>query len=238
MVPLRFAVVAAVSLLSWARPGDDPEAQYSRFEVEGWTVHVEQALLEEKSSVGEEALRLLGFKLYEIGRVVPPEAAVRLQEVPIWIGVEDERHPCACYHPSEKWLWRNGYLPAKARSIDISNASNFLAWSRDQPWMILHELAHAWHHQILGFDYEPIREAYANAKEKRLYDSVLHITGDNVRGYALTDEREYFAELTESFFGTNDMYPFVRSELERHDPMGYAVVEAAWNHLEHETASR
>jgi len=29
---------------------------------------------------------------------------------------------------------------------------------------------------------------------------------------------EYFAESTEAFFGANDFYPFVRAELQRHDP--------------------
>ena len=39
---------------------------------------------------------------------------------------------------------------------------------------------------------------------------------------------EYFAELSESYFGTNDFYPFIRAELKVHDPRGFEVLKAAW----------
>ena len=39
---------------------------------------------------------------------------------------------------------------------------------------------------------------------------------------------EYFAEATEAFFGTNDFYPFVRSELERHDPELFGLLKLLW----------
>lgn len=45
---------------------------------------------------------------------------------------------------------------------------------------------------------------------------------------AIADAKEYFAEATEAYFGTNDFYPFVRPELNEHDPEGYAVVRAMW----------
>ena len=44
----------------------------------------------------------------------------------------------------------------------------------------------------------------------------------------MTDQKEYFAECTEAFFGTNDHYPFVRAELKEHDPQMYAVVKEVW----------
>jgi len=45
---------------------------------------------------------------------------------------------------------------------------------------------------------------------------------------ALTNQMEYFAEQSEAFFGTNDFYPFVRSELERHDPRMFALLKKLW----------
>ena len=33
---------------------------------------------------------------------------------------------------------------------------------------------------------------------------------------------------TEAFFGTNDFYPFVRAELEQHDPHFYQLVARLW----------
>lgn len=46
-----------------------------------------------------------------------------------------------------------------------------------------------------------------------------------VRHYALSNEKECFAELTEAWLGTNDYYPFVQAELLEHDPQGAKVME-------------
>ena len=48
------------------------------------------------------------------------------------------------------------------------------------------------------------------------------------RAYALTNAKEYFAELTEAYYGFNDFYPFNREQLQAFDPAGYALVEQAW----------
>jgi hypothetical protein len=48
------------------------------------------------------------------------------------------------------------------------------------------------------------------------------------RHYALTDHKEYFAEMTEAFFGTNDFYPFVRGELKQHDRRTYDLLAGIW----------
>ena len=60
------------------------------------------------------------------------------------------------------------------------------------------------------------------------YDEVLSASGRARRHYALTDPKEFFAELTESAFGTNDFYPFVRAELLHHDRESLEVVERLW----------
>jgi hypothetical protein len=39
---------------------------------------------------------------------------------------------------------------------------------------------------------------------------------------------EFFAEMTESFFGTNDFYPFVRGELKKELPELDALLEEIW----------
>ena len=57
----------------------------------------------------------------------------------------------------------------------------------------------------------------------------LHINGQTVRHYALTSDQEYFAECSEAFFGTNDMYPFVRAELHQHDPAAFETLTKVWN---------
>ena len=148
--------------------------------------------------------------------------------MPIWLGVEDGHASCAEYHPSRDWLREHGYNPDKAKCVEIGNATRFLDWSREQPMMILHELAHSYRDRVLAQDHEGLRKAYRAAKEGGSYDQVLRSDGRTGKAYALTDEQEYFAESTEAFFGQNDFFPFVRIELKKHDPAIYAVLEEAW----------
>ena len=76
-----------------------------------------------------------------------------------------------------------------------------------------------------------IIEAYKKAMAASLYDKVLLYTGRQVRHYAATDHKEYFAEGAESFFYRNDFYPFVAAELEKHDPVLYNLLVEIWGPL-------
>ena len=96
---------------------------------------------------------------------------------------------------------------------------------------VLHELAHAYHDQILGFDDPEILRAYNDAKKKGIYEKVLLHTGREVRHYAATDHKEYFAEATEAYLYRNDFYPFVAAELRRHDPAAFTIMENVWGLL-------
>jgi hypothetical protein len=202
--------------------------QYETRRVRGWTVRVNRDLLTTRRAVGEPALELLDARLLDVSRAVPARALAQLQRVPIWLGVSDGHAPCAEYHPSADWLRENGYNPDKAKAVEIGSAERFLDWSRAQPSMVLHELAHAYHDQVLGFEHEGIRAAHRAAVASRAYEQVLRADGRRERHYALTDAKEYFAEATEAFFGTNDFYPFVRAELEQHDPRAAALLRQVW----------
>ena len=46
--------------------------------------------------------------------------------------------------------------------------------------------------------------------------------------YHPSNDQEYFAECTETFFQTNDFYPFVRSELQQPDPHTYQLLKKLW----------
>lgn len=174
-------------------------------------------------------MQLLQIKLYEIRRVVPPAACKKLQDVPIWLGVDDGHAPCAEYHPNRDWLEKNGYNPDKAKSVEIGNAARFLEWSKDQPAMVLHELAHSYLDRVLGLNHPGVKAAYDSAVKSGIYDAVLRNNGNTERAYALSNPEEYFAEASEAFFGTNDFYPFVRVELEKHDPQLYKLLVEVWN---------
>ena len=200
-------------------------------DVEGWKVHVEPALIDGAArEEGARALAMLANHLQRIKILVPAEALARLQTLEIWIEHDHPRLKSMQYHPSQGWLVANHHDPRLARKVHITRARELL--SREQmlkhPAVVLHELAHAYHDQILGFDQPEVIAAYEQAKTAGTYEKVLLYTGRTVRHYGLTDHKEYFAEGTEAFFYRNDFYPFVRAELEQHDPALFAVLAKVW----------
>lgn len=201
---------------------------------EGWRVRIDRRLLEGPGTeIGRRAERLLRDKLYEIGQLAPAEQLSRLRKVVVVMDLDHGRLTSMQYHPSAGWLRDHGYDPALEKCFHIPAAGRMidLRHQRTQPWCVLHELAHAYHDQVLGFDDKEIRSAYETAKAGGRYDDVLHIHGHKTKHYALTTPMEYFAELSEAYFGTNDFYPFVRGELREHDPTAYALLEKIWGKL-------
>ena len=210
------------------KPQFVPTSEYTKRNLQGWTIRVNQQLLSDSCDIGTRVLRLLTKKLKVIRQVVPALACQQLQNVSIWLGVNDGHAQCAEYHPSKTWLATNGYNPDKAECVEIGNARLFMEWSREQPMLILHELAHAYQHQVLGWDNPQIKAAHQRALDMHLYDLVAYHDGTKKRAYALTDEQEFFAEVSESYFGRNDFYPFTRRELQEHDPDTFHLVEELW----------
>jgi len=214
------------------RPAEPKVKPYIRQvrEIEGWKVRVDIRLLEgPDAELGAKALRVLAYKLYEIKSLLPKDRIAKLQKAAI---VLDLDYPLGSmqYHPSAQWLKEHGHDPRLAKAVHIPKARQLagLLPINQQPMVILHELAHAYHDQVLGFDEPRIQKAWARFKDSGKYDKVLHISGGQRRHYALTDHKEFFAELTEAFFGTNDFYPFVRGELKKELPDVDRLLDEIW----------
>jgi hypothetical protein len=209
----------------------DPTSAYQIELIQGFTVLINPEVLNHR----EEARQMrneLDEQLTAIVRVMPAQPLVALQQVRIWVEWEARRNGAAEFHPSAVWLQENGYNPEKAGSVELSNAANFVQWSRTgQPWMVLHELAHAYHYLVLGQQHEGIETAYQQALDRRLYESVAYINGSQQTAYSMTNVYEYYAELSEAYFGKNDFYPFTHNELAQHDPVGFRLMEATWGQL-------
>jgi hypothetical protein len=207
-----------------------PTSAYETRPLEGWTIRVLSQFPVDEPKLFDETWTLLRYQLIQVVRVVPAEAVEKLRKIPIWVELNEPHHPCMAYHPDSGWLRAHDMNPEKGRAVELANARNFLSWTKQQPWMVLHELAHGYHHQFLegGHENAELENALTRAKEEKLYDKVLHINGRTDRHYALTNQAEYFAEQTEAYFGTNDFFPFVRPELERHDPRMYDLMRHLW----------
>ncbi len=209
----------------------DPTDRYEVRDIRGWNVLAHEGLLADHPELADRTLTLLTQQLDQVVRAVPAGAVGALRKVRIWVELDEPHHPCMAYHPDAGWLRDHGMNPEKAKGVEIADARNFLAWTADQPWMVLHELAHGYHDRAVqgGFENAEIRAAFGRAMEAKPCDSALRIGGEEEEeAYATTDPMEYFAEASEAFFGTNDFYPFVRAELRRHDPGMYALLEKLW----------
>jgi hypothetical protein len=239
MIFAAVILVSAPTTATAAAPDDDkrdspPTIVRDEREIEGWRVRIDRRLLEgERADVGRRAVRLLGDRLYEIAEFVPDDRLAKLRAVVIVLDLDHGRLTSMQYHPSAGWLREHGYDAALEKCFHIPSVDRFvdLKHQRTQPWCVLHELAHAYHDQVLGFDDVEIKTAYESAKASGTYDEVRHIHGHVTKHYALTTPMEYFAELSEAYVGTNDFYPFVRGELKQHDPRAYELLEKVWGKL-------
>jgi hypothetical protein len=232
---LSVIVLASLFGPSSALGADDknPPKPTSRTErkIEGWTILVDDRLLKVPDrEVGGKAVRFLESKLADIKAVVPDDRVKKLQSVVIVLDLTHGKLGSMQYHPSAGWLKQNGYSTELAKCVHLPRAADVATRRniREQPWVILHELAHAYHDQVLGFDEPRIKEAYEKYKKSGRGDKTLLFNGKRVKHYALTNQMEFFAEMTESYFGSNDFFPFNRAELKEAEPEIYGLLATVW----------
>ena len=99
------------------------------------------------------------------------------------------------------------------------------------PWGVLHELAHGFHDQTIGFDDPRVTAAWKQFCDSGKYKSVLTTSGRMREHYGLTDPKEFFAEMTECYYGSNDFYPFVSGERKQAEPETFALLADIWGLL-------
>ena len=217
------------------RPKEKPEptkpTSRTDRKIEGWTVRVDDRLLKgPDEALGTRSLRFLEGKLSDIRVVVPGDKLEKLQSVVIVLDLSHGNLGSMQYHPSADWLKANGYATDLAKCVHLPRAAD-LPTKRsinEQPWVILHELAHSYHDQVLGFDEPRIKETYEKYKKSGRGDKTLLFNGNRVKHYALTNQMEFFAEMTEAYFGTNDFFPFNRAELKESEREIYDLMVHVW----------
>lgn len=239
MRPLPILAASLLSLFASASPGfaaDAPPlpASHAERQIEGWTVRIDDRLLHgPDAELGERAIKLLTARLVEIEVVVPPKPLDHLRQVTIQLDLTHGALRSMQYHPDAGWLKKNGYSERLAKCVHIPDARHFLSpfENHRQPSAVLHELSHAYHDQVLGFDDARVVEAYKRFRDGGKYKSVVTKPGPMREHYALTNEREFFAEMTESYLGSNDFYPFVAGELKQAEPKIFDLMAEIWGPL-------
>ena len=116
-----------------------------------------------------------------------------------------------------------GMPPLKAKNITVLSMRSLA--QEHQPdvesgrCVLLHEIAHAVHDQLLGRENPTVFAAYKQARERKLVDP---------EAYAATNEAEFFAEMSCAYYDQLDYHPKTRSALQKLDPVTFKMMEEVW----------
>lgn len=223
----RRTLLRIPALLLLASPLLHAASTYQKTQVDGWTLMLDQGIQSADAAARATFMAALTAQLSKL-RKLPAHAQSALRSVSIYVSSGTYRAFGAQHHPSALWLKEHGYPVEFAGNIEICNWKEFTSMAKSQPCAILHEMAHAYHFQHPELD-AVIKRTYENAKAAGLYRQVTRDHRPELQAaYALSNHQEYFAEISEAYFGENDFYPYNNAELKKYDGQGYAMLESVW----------
>lgn len=234
MKKILLALFALLSAQTFAVDKPALPTAHTTRDIEGWNVRVDDRLLRgDGAALGERALKLLTARLVAITIVVPEKSLAKLRAVTIELDFNYGDLKAMQYHPDAGWLKQHGYSEALAKCAHIPDAEMFLSpfENHRMPWVVLHELAHGFHDQTIGFEDSRVIAVWKKFRDGGKYKSVLTSPGHMREHYGLTNQKEFFAEMTEAYFGSNDFYPFVTGELKQAEPETFALLAEIWGPL-------
>lgn len=201
---------------------------YQMREIAGWRVLLDQGCRDGAAEERRAFDAVLLEQIVRLGRLPGPARERLRSSVQVFVSSGTYRKFGAQHHPSADWLAKNGYPKEMAGHVEICDWREFTGLVEHQPFCLLHEMAHALHHLTPAAD-PLIRAGHARAKDAGLYRQVTRGRGTTlVEAYALSTPHEYFAELSEAYFGENDFAPYDRAELTAYDPEGLRLIETVW----------
>ncbi len=218
------STIVALILVGSVAVAYEPTSRYEVKDIEGWQVYVHRDLLPggEERETGEPALRQLHYGLAKTKQMIIDGPLAKLQKVKIWLEVDSTngphgRTPAYHYHPGLGWLKKMDYHPGKHKCVEFGKAAGLAKRSDFKSVQVtLHELAHAYHDQVLGFDDPDVLAAHKRAREEGKYPE-----GDWV---VRADHKEFFAGLTTRYFESEER----RKEIVERDPIFAKKLEGYW----------
>ena len=234
MRSILLALLALLCVRAFAAEKTPLPTAHTNRNIEGWNIRVDDRLLKgDGAEIGERALKLLGARLVAITTIMPEPALTKLRAITIQLDLDYGGLRPAQYHPGADWLKAQGYPANLVKCVHIPQAEDFLSpfENHRMPWVVLHELAHGYHDQVLGFDNAKVKAAWQKFRDGGKYATVLTSPGYNREHYGITNPQEFFAEMTESYFGSNDFYPFVTGELKQAEPEIFNLMAEVWGPL-------
>lgn len=194
----------------------------------GWEVLVEDTVWLERPKLTRESLIMVHGSLSNVIAAMPRSAVELLQTIPIYITDTRSSGRAAHVHMSAEWLREHGEDEMKVHAVDICDPTLLSRYLIDQPWMILHELSHAYHAKFFSAeDLSELESLHRRALQAGKYGKLPYLS--TIRDhYGATNPHEYFAESSEAYWGKNDFYPFNRDDLKDYDPEMYYFVAKVW----------
>lgn len=223
-----FLVICLMLANTGATAQADKQKDYLIERHHGFTVLVNKEAARHAHSL-KQFRGALDRQLSRMADVLPEHRFDTLQKHTIWVEWQDANSSGVQYNGSREWLLQNGMNPDKFDAVEIPNMRAFTEdYATAQPYVLLHEFAHAHMNSLPDAARAEIDAAFARALASGKYMSVSRFHGEKEKAYAMTDSWEYFAELSEAYFGENDYFPYTASDLKRFDPDGYALVARLW----------
>jgi hypothetical protein len=211
---------------------DPVPAGYKKDDLRGFTLYISDEVFKQdrESTLERKPLEALEQELIVVESMLPADKLKKLKAVPIWVewnvrvALNNGRAggAVAVFYGGHQAFLLDPDSPLKSNSVTILSLASLAREHQPKTdsgrCVTLHELAHAFHHLVVG-DNPLVKTTFVQAKERKLYDPEL---------YAATNEREYFAELTCAYFDRLDYVPRNRAELKTHDPKGYDLMLKLW----------
>jgi hypothetical protein len=203
----------------------EPTSHYTEKEMHGWNVFVNNALLPggEKAETGAAAIKQLDRDLAKIKSCLADKPLNKLLKVGIWLEVDTTngphgRTPVFHYHPFLGWLETMDFHPGKHKCVELSRADALVKSGRSgrSAHILLHELAHAYHDQVLSLDNPDILAAHKRARENGKYPR-------RDRGVR-ANHKEFFAGVSTRYFSTREE----RDALAERDPVLLKKLQEFW----------
>ena len=202
----------------------EPTSHYTIMNMEGWKVYVNKALLPggAHDKMGAKAIERLRGDMVLVKHWVADEALAKLQKVGVWLELDSTngphgRTPTFHYHSYLGWLQKMDFHPGKHKCVEYSRAASLAGHRRGgSAQILLHELAHAYHDQVLSFNDRDILAAHKRAREDGKYPKNDWVVRAN--------HKEFFAGVTTRYFGRKEE----RQALVKRDPILLKKLQKVW----------
>ncbi|MDE0645469.1 MAG: hypothetical protein OXH84_04430 [Gammaproteobacteria bacterium] len=222
---------------SFIHAESDTDAEYHKHEILGFTVHILVEDVEDQPELAEQMLWYVRGQLQNLVNVLPSDKLKLLQTVEIWVNddydEDDELCGIACYVP-ERYRGVD-FFEDRAGAVIIRDFEILL----DSSWCctfstMIHEMAHAFHDQFIedGFNNDFIEETYDDAVDSGDFENnkVMYPWWDEQRRdhYGMTDEYEFFATMSQTYFLWYWVYPYNVRDLYEDFYDAYRMVVNSW----------